>query len=98
VRELAARGHHVKALLRAGSDLRGLQGADYEAVAGDLSRRDLLEKAMRGCDWCFHVAASYHLWLRDYAPAYRCLPSIPADYIQKPISLLKKCAKPLIFV
>jgi dihydroflavonol-4-reductase len=25
---------------------------------------------MRGCDWCFHVAASYHLWLRDYAPMY----------------------------
>src|ERR1700749_1287128 len=25
---------------------------------------------MRGCDWCFHVAASYHLWLKDYAPMY----------------------------
>ena len=25
---------------------------------------------MRGCDSCFHVAASYHLWLRDYAPMY----------------------------
>src|SRR5437667_5960115 len=25
---------------------------------------------MRGCEWCFHVAASYHLWLRDYAPMY----------------------------
>ncbi|MGA2543285.1 MAG: hopanoid-associated sugar epimerase [Verrucomicrobiota bacterium] len=68
--ELAARGHRVKALVRAGGDVRGLEGTDYEAVAGDLARRDLLEKAMRGCDWCFHVAASYHLWLRDYAPMY----------------------------
>lgn len=25
---------------------------------------------MRACDWCFHVAASYRLWLRDYAPMY----------------------------
>ena len=25
---------------------------------------------MDGCDWCFHVAASYHLWMRDYAPMY----------------------------
>jgi dihydroflavonol-4-reductase len=25
---------------------------------------------MRGCDWCFHTAASYHLWLPDYAPMY----------------------------
>jgi dihydroflavonol-4-reductase len=68
--ELAARGHRVKALVRAGGDVRGLEGTDYEAVAGDLARRDLLEKAMRGCDWCFHVAASYHLWLRNYAPMY----------------------------
>ena len=25
---------------------------------------------MYGCEWCFHVAASYHLWLRDYRPMY----------------------------
>jgi dihydroflavonol-4-reductase len=25
---------------------------------------------MRDCDWCFHVAASYHLWLPDYRPMY----------------------------
>src|SRR6185437_15919327 len=30
----------------------------------------MLTAAMRGCDWCFHVAASYHLWLKDYAPMY----------------------------
>ena len=70
MRELAARGHRVKALLRPGGDTRGLEGAQYEAVPGDLARRDLLEKAIRGCDWCFHTAASYHLWLRDYAPMY----------------------------
>jgi len=29
-----------------------------------------LVASMRGCDWCFHVAASYRLWLRDYAPMY----------------------------
>ena len=70
VRELAARGHHVKALLRPGSEAWGLEGADYEGIPGDVGRPDLLEKAMRGCDWCFHAAASYHLWLRDYAPMY----------------------------
>jgi dihydroflavonol-4-reductase len=70
VHELVNRGHRVKALLRPGSDLRGLEGAVYEKVAGDVSDRALLEKAMRGCDWCFHVAASYHLWLADYAPMY----------------------------
>ena len=70
VHELCARGHRVKALLRPNADRRGLSGADYEAVAGDVGDRDRLQQAMRGCDWCFHVAASYHLWLPDYAPMY----------------------------
>jgi len=69
-RQLAARGHAVKALVRADSDLRGLAGVEFEPVQGDLAQAAVLEKAMRGCDWCFHVAASYHLWLRDYAPMY----------------------------
>ena len=70
VHELVARGHEVKALLRERSDVRGLLGVDYERVPGDVSDRARLQAAMRGCDWCFHVAASYHLWLRDYAPMY----------------------------
>jgi dihydroflavonol-4-reductase len=70
VHELNARGHSVKALLRPGADTRGLAGADYERAPGDVSDRAALTSAMRGCDWCFHVAASYHLWLRDYAPMY----------------------------
>jgi len=70
VHELVARGHRVKALLRPESDLRGLKGADFEPASGDLSDRGKLTAAIRGCDWCFHVAASYHLWLRDYAPMY----------------------------
>lgn len=70
VHELEARGHSVKALLRQNSDLRGLEGAQYEFVEGDLADRKRLTEAMRGCDWCFHVAASYHLWMKDYAPMY----------------------------
>ncbi len=70
VHELMARGHRVKALLRPASDLRGLAGLDFERVTGDVGDRDVCARAMRGCDWCFHVAASYHLWLKDYAPMY----------------------------
>ncbi len=70
VHELVARGHQVKALLRPGSDLRGLAGAKFERVSGDLGDRDTLKAGLAGSDWCFHVAASYHLWLRDYAPMY----------------------------
>ncbi|MHB8522758.1 MAG: hopanoid-associated sugar epimerase [Limisphaerales bacterium] len=70
VHELTSRGHRVKALLRPGSDRRGLQGADFEPVDGEVGDREKLGAALRGCDWCFHLAASYHLWLRDYASMY----------------------------
>ena len=39
-------------------------------MPGDLLDRKALESGMEGCDWCFHVAASYQLWMRDYAPMY----------------------------
>ncbi len=71
VHELVARGHKVRALVRPGSDLRGLIGVEFERVTGDVLDAALLADALRGCDWCFHVAASYHLWLRDYRPMYR---------------------------
>ena len=71
VQELSARGHRVKALLRPGADERGLQGAKFERVAGDILNRQLLERELEGCDWCFHVAASYQLWMRDYKSMYQ---------------------------
>jgi len=70
VHELVRRGHAVRALLRSGSDLRGLQGVDFDRIDGDVSDLSALKSGLKGCDWCFHVAASYHLWLRDYRPMY----------------------------
>jgi dihydroflavonol-4-reductase len=57
-------------LLRPNSDVRGLEGAECQVARGDVTDRVFLAKALAGTDWCFHVAASYHLWLRDYAPMY----------------------------
>ena len=71
VHELIARGHRVKALMRPGADERGLQGLNFQRVTGDLSDRKFLQEAMEGCDWCFHVAASYQLWMRNYKPMYQ---------------------------
>jgi len=68
--ELLARGHCVKALLRPGADERGLAGLRFERVPGDVLDQSLLARELAGCDWCFHVAASYHLWLRDYSSMY----------------------------
>jgi dihydroflavonol-4-reductase len=70
VHELIARGHHVRALLRPNSDTRGLAGLEHERTDGDVTDLASLKEGLQGCDWCFHVAASYHLWLRDYKPMY----------------------------
>ena len=69
-RELVARGHRVRALLRPEANERALAGVAFERVTGDVLDRKLLEREIEGCDWCFHVAASYHLWMSDYAPMY----------------------------
>lgn len=70
VHELVARGHRVKALLRAGTDDRALLGVKCERVIGDLLDRALLEREVRGCDWCFHTAADCRLWTRRPAEMY----------------------------
>ena len=70
VHELLARGHRVKALLRQSADERALDGARFERTVGDLHDTRFLLTEMEGCDWCFHVAASYHLWLRNYESMY----------------------------
>ncbi len=57
-------------MVRPGADLCGLKGAVAELVHGDILNRSGMETLMAGCDWCFHVAASYHLWMSDYAPMY----------------------------
>lgn len=70
VHALVQRGHQVRALVRPDSNLLGLEGADCERVVGDIVDPASLRPALRGCDWCFHVAASYRLWMRDYRPMY----------------------------
>ena len=70
VHELLARKHEVKALVRPGSDTRALADLDIELVTGDLTDRAFLKRELNGCDWCFHCAADYRLWARDYKPMY----------------------------
>ena len=72
VHELVARGHSVRALLRPGANVAGLAGAPFERVEGDITdKSDDLARQMEGCEWCFHVAASYALWMPDYEPMFR---------------------------
>ncbi|MBX7223200.1 MAG: NAD-dependent epimerase/dehydratase family protein [Blastocatellia bacterium] len=65
ISELVSRGAEVRALARKGADRRTLEGLSFELVEGDLNDPALLQKAMQGCDWAFHVAAMYSLARRD---------------------------------
>ena len=55
----------VRALVRAGSDTRNLDGLAVERVAGDLADATSLRAAVAGADVVFHVAARYELARRD---------------------------------
>ncbi len=67
-RALVERGHRVRALARASSRLRELDGV--EPVTGDLRDAGSLDRAVEGCGVVFHVAADYRLWAPDPAEMY----------------------------
>ncbi len=69
-RALVRDGAQVRALVREGADLRALEGLDCELVRGDLRDRAAVERAVRGCEKVYHVAADYRLWVVDAAPMY----------------------------
>ncbi|MBI2606542.1 MAG: NAD-dependent epimerase/dehydratase family protein [Deltaproteobacteria bacterium] len=56
IRQLNARGVRVRALLRATSPRRNLEGAAFEEVRGDLGDLEALKKGVAGADYVFHLA------------------------------------------
>src|SRR5262249_26156598 len=67
VRALVDAGHEVRALHLPTDDTRALAGVDVERVAGDVTDRECMRRAVDGRDWVFHLAAVYALWTRDPA-------------------------------
>ena len=66
-RALAARGHAVRVLVRAGSDRGNLAGLAAEPAVGDLTDAASLAAAVAGCRFVVHVAADYRIWVPDPA-------------------------------
>ena len=67
-RLLEERGYSVRALVRPGSRVTGLEA---EIVTGDLRDADSLNRAVAGCGLLFHVAADYRLWARRAAELHQ---------------------------
>ena len=70
-RALAAQGAELRLLVRPTSRLDNIAGLRAETATGDLRDPRSLKKAMVGCEFVFHVAADYRLWVRDPDQMYR---------------------------
>ncbi len=71
LRALLDAGQAARALVRAGSDRRNLEGLDVETVEGELGDAASLARAVAGCEALYHVAADYRLWVPEPATIYR---------------------------
>lgn len=62
---LCAQGADVRVLVRSTSRTENIADLKADRVTGDLRDPDSLGRAMQGCEFVFHVAADYRLWVRD---------------------------------
>ncbi len=70
-RSLLNAGHQVRALVRPSTDLRNLENIPVDLVTGDLTDSLSVKRAVQGCEFLFHVAADYRLWVPDPEAMYR---------------------------
>jgi dihydroflavonol-4-reductase len=70
-RALAVRGAELRLLVRSTSRTDNIADLRAEVATGDLRDPESLKKAMAGCEFVFHVAADYRLWVRDPEQMYR---------------------------
>jgi len=71
-RVLESQGHRLRLLARPGNNRQNLNDLkDYEIVEGDLTRPETYADKLNGCDYLFHVAADYRIWVPDEAAMNR---------------------------
>ena len=64
-RELWRRGDDVQALIRPGSNQLAIRDTGIIPIEGDILDRQSVDRAVRGCEAVFHVAAAYTFWSKD---------------------------------
>jgi dihydroflavonol-4-reductase len=69
-RALLNEGITLKLLKRVSSDTKTISDLDVPIINGDLQDSGSLERALRGCDTLYHVAADYRLWVKNYNELY----------------------------
>ncbi len=65
VRRLLKEGYGVRAMLMPGDGAKTLSGLEIERVEGDILKPETLPRAMKGCRFLFHIAATTLEWAKD---------------------------------
>ncbi|MFB6345298.1 MAG: NAD-dependent epimerase/dehydratase family protein [bacterium] len=72
VRSLLEDGHSVRVLHLPDEDVSHLEGSDSVSFeTGDTRDADRMREVVDGCDWVFHLAALYRIWMPDPDPIYQ---------------------------
>jgi len=71
VKVLLEQGVQVRAMTLPGENLRNLEGVEVEKIEGNVLDPASLDRAIKGCDTLFHLAAIYSIWQKDRAIFYR---------------------------
>ena len=67
---LSEKGFYVKALVRDENNAPDLKGLGVVPVKGDIRDFDACYDALKGCQYLYHLAADYRLWVPDPAVMY----------------------------
>jgi len=70
-RALAVQGADLRLLVRSTSRTDNIADLPAEVTVGDLRQPASLKAAMSGCEFVFHVAADYRLWVRNPEEMYQ---------------------------
>ncbi|HET9182858.1 MAG TPA: hopanoid-associated sugar epimerase [Candidatus Angelobacter sp.] len=70
-RALADQGADLRLMVRSSSRTDNIAELRAEVAIGDLCQPESLRKIMSGCEFVFHVAADYRIWVRDPDQMYR---------------------------
>jgi nucleoside-diphosphate-sugar epimerase len=70
-RQLVARGHDVRVMVRTTSSTRGIDDLHVQRCFGDVFDDEALKAAMADCDDVYYCVVDARMWLRDPAPLYR---------------------------
>lgn len=70
-KELVRRGEAIRALVRKTSDTATLEAMRVELAYGDITDKESVAAALKGCDRLYHVAAVFEWWLPERRKYYQ---------------------------